>query len=172
MNRIVSWLDQGDHRLLYFVNNQLKCSFLDWWMPKVTHLGGATSTISLFMLLFTLEHFQFGIGLEGLISLSASHLIVHLLKKRFNRHRPYLVHGQIHTFANPLKDYSFPSGHTTAIFSVATTLSLFIPAFVSVMLPVAVIVGLSRIYLGLHYPTDVIIGAFIGSMTAIIIHSL
>jgi undecaprenyl-diphosphatase len=163
VTRLAIWLKREDYRLLYFINHKVKCRFLDWTMAKITHLGGAAFTISLFLFLWL---FSMNLAIEGLIALSSSHLIVQILKKSFSRHRPYLIDRKVYVIENALKDFSFPSGHSTAIFSAATTLSLTVPWSAFLLLPVACIVGISRIYLGLHYPTDVTIGGIIGVLFA------
>ncbi|MGV2794782.1 phosphatase PAP2 family protein, partial [Clostridium perfringens] len=66
----------------------------------------------------------------------------------------------------PLKDYSFPSGHTTAAFSVAIPFLFVAPGLAQILLPLASIGGLSRIYRGVHYPSDCRAGCFLGSGTA------
>ena len=71
------------------------------------------------------------------------------------------------TFRNPLTDHSFPSGHTTAVFSVTVPFMTMEPILLATLLPVALIVGFSRIYLGLHYPSDVLAGATIGTLVAL-----
>jgi undecaprenyl-diphosphatase len=61
-----------------------------------------------------------------------------------------------------LKDHSFPSGHTTAVFSVIVPFLLQTPSLAAVLIPLGLSVGISRIYLGLHYPSDVIAGGILG----------
>jgi len=79
-----------------------------------------------------------------------------------SRNRPYI------TLANiiPLKtarDYSFPSGHTAAAFSAALTINASVPLAISIIsFVLAVLIGYSRIYIGVHYPSDVIVGGLIG----------
>lgn len=163
MERLAAWLKNGDHRVLYYVNLQIRGPLLDWLMPKISHLGGASFTVSFFLLLFALSC-EF--ALEGLSALAASHLFVQLLKRFFARARPYLSDHNVLVWKNPLRDYSFPSGHSTAIFSLVATVSLSVPWIAVLLIPIAACVALSRIYLGLHYPTDVGIGALIGIVFA------
>jgi undecaprenyl-diphosphatase len=68
----------------------------------------------------------------------------------------------------PPDRYSFPSGHTSAAFLFATLISLNFPAFTMILFIYAFLVGLSRIILNLHYPTDVFIGSKLGFLIAII----
>ncbi|MGV2686250.1 phosphatase PAP2 family protein, partial [Clostridium perfringens] len=69
----------------------------------------------------------------------------------------------------PMKDHSFPSGHSTAIFSIITP-CLFITPWLSLLLILlALTVSLSRIYLGFHYPSDCLAGCFVGTTSALLI---
>lgn len=121
MTKLTIWLKNGDYRILYFVNLKIKSPFLDWWMSKITHLGGVSFTVgTLLLLILFLDDF----GMDGLIALTTSHLLVQVLKRSFSRRRPYLTEEKVHLSHHPLQDYSFPSGHTTAIFILATTISL------------------------------------------------
>lgn len=76
----------------------------------------------------------------------------------------------INTFNVPLDFYSFPSGHTTAIFSINTVFSIYNPIMTVPLLIIAFVVGLSRLYLGVHYPSDVGVGLLIGILFAFVIH--
>ena len=169
MSRLAIWLKNSDDLLLHYVHLKIKCTFLDRWMSRITHFGCATFTISIVLMMFL---FSIHLGLEGFLTLASSHLLVHILKKSFSRSRPYLSHDNVFVVGNPLQDYSFPSGHSTAIFSVVTTLSLAVSGLGFLLFPVAGAVGISRIYLGHHYPTDVMIGASIGIGFAMIIHMM
>ena len=66
-----------------------------------------------------------------------------------------------------LDQFSFPSGHTLHAVSFATVLVHYFPGWWVVAVPFAALVGLSRLILGLHYPTDVLIGGLIGYLLAV-----
>jgi len=164
MNRIVNWLKQRERQLFFLVNHKARNGILDVILGTITHLGGATFTIASTLLLAL-----FGSGvwrqaaLGSLIALAVSHIPVAIVKRTYPRRRPYLVMPETRTGKNPLTDHSFPSGHSTAIFAVVVPIVATFPTLGYVLLPIAALVSLSRIYLGLHYPSDCIAGAVIGS---------
>ena len=99
-----------------------------------------------------------------LLSIGVAGLISYLMKKSFSEPRPYEVDTRI-TQLSVGGGYSLPSGHTTEAFASAMALTLLFPRWF-VFIPMfgwALVVGLSRIYLGVHYPFDVFVGMFIGS---------
>lgn len=169
MSKVVHWLQHHETRLFHFVNQRIQHQFLDHFFTKITHLGGATASI---MVAICLACFGQGslrtAGIQALIALTISHIPVAIMKKRYPRLRPYLVHPQTITQKNPLTDHSFPSGHTTAIFSVMIPIVYAMPMLGLALIPIACIVGLSRIYLGLHYPSDCIVGCLLGTTTSIV----
>jgi undecaprenyl-diphosphatase len=93
-------------------------------------------------------------------------LLYKALKMRLVRERPYINHGGILCGAAPLDRYSFPSGHTLHAVSFTIMISAFAPALLVVAIPFALLVAASRVILGLHYPSDVIVGAVIGAVLA------
>jgi len=160
-----------DDTFLDLINKRMQTRYLDVFMFRVTDLGGAIFS-SLILLLF----FIFGnnyirlIGFEAFIALLISQVIAHSLKKSLSRERPYKIIEQLNTYGIDLNDYSFPSGHTTASFSIATTIAINIPRLSLIVFFLAMVVGVSRIYLGVHYPTDVAVGIILGFAVASFIH--
>ncbi|MEV3713209.1 phosphatase PAP2 family protein, partial [Paenibacillus larvae] len=106
---------------------------------------------------------------QALISLTVSHLLAVGLKRKFKRIRPYLALEQVNTAKTMLKDPSFPSGHTTAIFSIITPFLFMTGWFSLVLLVLAILVGMSRVYLGHHYPSDCLVGSFLGTVSALLV---
>ncbi|MCG6959423.1 phosphatase PAP2 family protein [bacterium BMS3Abin03] len=98
------------------------------------------------------------------------------LKFLIKRPRPYITLSNVHVKKGILSDpYSFPSGHTSTAFSIATGLALRYPKYPQVYVPAYIwglIVGYGRIYFGMHYPIDVLGGAVVGTLSAIGIYSL
>ena len=97
---------------------------------------------------------------------AAGVLLYKSMKNRLVRERPYINHGSILCGTAPLDRYSFPSGHTLHATSFAIMLSQYEPLLVPIVVPLSVLIAASRVILGLHYPSDVIVGATIGTALA------
>ncbi|KZZ41678.1 MAG: phosphatase PAP2 family protein [Saccharospirillaceae bacterium] len=89
------------------------------------------------------------------------------LKNRLVRQRPFISFRDITAHTAPLDLYSFPSGHTMNAVNFAVLFSVFFPALLWIVAPFALLVALSRVILGMHYPTDVLVGAALGSLISI-----
>lgn len=93
----------------------------------------------------------------GLVSVC----VYKILKSRFNRPRPYENHG-LEPLSAPPDKFSFPSGHAMNNIAVTLYIGHFLPQALSILLPFAVLVSFSRVYLRVHYPSDVLVGASLG----------
>jgi undecaprenyl-diphosphatase len=89
-----------------------------------------------------------------------------VLKHSTKRARPFTRIQGMRNLIKPPADFSFPSGHTTAAFLAAVQVGHFYPALLFPCLFVAGIIGVSRIYNGVHYPSDVIAGVILGISSA------
>ena len=91
-----------------------------------------------------------------------------IVKRLVNRPRTIFRLEHIRTFTVPICAYSFPSGHTTASFAVGVSYALAFPAYSLPWLLWAGLVGWSRIYVGVHYPSEVLAGSLVGTLFAYI----
>ncbi|CCN71894.1 phosphatase PAP2 family protein [Vibrio nigripulchritudo] len=98
----------------------------------------------------------------GLIAFAIELPIYWILKNSFKRRRPEELSDLLTAFITPSDRYSLPSGHTTAAFLMATLVGQFYPEFYLFAVCWAALIGLSRILLGVHFITDIVIGAGLG----------
>lgn len=132
---------------------------LDRAMHAVTHLGDAavTLTVTILLMLDAVPALR-DAGFRAAFALVGSHLVVQMLKRTISRARPRMPEG-FAALVQPPDRFSFPSGHAASSLSVALALAMVLPAPASAaLLALAALVGMSRCYLGVHYPGDVIAG--------------
>lgn len=130
----------------------------------LTHLGGASATISLCTIPLLLGGTIARAALQGLTILLLSHLAVQIVKRSVGRPRPSRQ-DLSYTLITAPDRFSFPSGHAAAAMAVALAYSTAFPVFAFPLLLLAVAVGVSRICLGVHYPGDVVMGQLIALVT-------
>ena len=91
-------------------------------------------------------------------------LVYRTLKHRTRWKRPFQVHPGVVARVRPLDEYSFPSGHTLHAVSFSIVVIAWFPALAFPLIACAVLIAISRVVLGLHYPTDVLAGALLGAV--------
>ncbi|MGI8910550.1 MAG: phosphatase PAP2 family protein [Rubrobacteraceae bacterium] len=99
-------------------------------------------------------------------AVASSWIIAETTKYFFDRARPFMSDTEIAPLIKTPSSSSFPSGHSATAAAGAITLSAAYPAFTPIFLLAGLLVVLSRVYLGVHYPFDVLAGVIIGAVTA------
>ncbi|WP_319001197.1 phosphatase PAP2 family protein [Clostridium estertheticum] len=169
MKSLFEYISNKDINILRLINNSWKCRFLDITMPSMTYLGSFP-----FMFIFCTATFLFHstllhtMAINAMISITISTGIGKILKVTVTRLRPFIKIPNLNIKKIGIDKYSFPSGHTTGAFSLAVIIALYFPIFGFITIPLALCVGISRIYIGVHYPTDVIVGIFIGTTCSLL----
>jgi len=105
-----------------------------------------------------------GMAVTGILGV----LIYHRLKRTLLRERPFIRHAGITLAMPPLDRYSFPSGHTLHAVAFTWQAVAAFPQLAWVLIPLASLIAVSRVVLGLHYPSDVVAGAAIGAGLALL----
>jgi undecaprenyl-diphosphatase len=105
------------------------------------------------------------VGLIMLASSAVNLATYKFLKRTFVRERPFIRHAGISLAQAPLDRYSFPSGHTLHAVAFTWQACAAFPELGYVLVPLALAIAASRVVLGLHYPTDVLVGALLGAIS-------
>ena len=150
--------------ILLWIQNNLRCGFLTPVMRVITTLGnGGAFWIVLTLLLLIFKRTR-RMGVYCAASMLLTLLVVNLcIKPLAARTRPYELIQGLQILVSRPHDYSFPSGHSANSLTCAWTIFRLAPKKYGVpALVLAVLIALSRLYVGVHYPTDVLAGAAIG----------
>lgn len=160
-----------DAAALLFIQEHLRCGIGDRLLPLWSNLGNGGMiwiAAAVLMLLFRRTRRSGALALGGM---TLNLLLVNvILKQLVARPRPWLVVEGLETLLRSSDPNSFPSGHTSAAFAFATAmcLSLDVKWGKAVAVIAAVLMGWSRLYVGVHFLTDVLAGAILGVLCGLL----
>lgn len=166
---MISLLSSWDITLFRLINGQGPNYFLDWFMPFMTDLKNFRYVLPVLVVWVLVREKKAGIVFLVFIGITlgiTDPFSSHWLKDWVGRVRPCHVLEEVRLLTDCNTSYSFPSSHAVNIFAAAFFLSQPLKKLSPLFFGIAGIVGYSRIYIGIHYPLDVIGGAAIGLLIA------
>lgn len=161
---------QMDSSILLWIQNNVRSDFLTPVMTVITHLADKGIFWILLTLALLIVRKTRPTGVVCAVSILIGLIITNLILKNWvARIRPYEVIEGLECLVGKESDFSFPSGHTTNSLACAVVLFKLAPKKWGVpALILAILIALSRLYVGVHYPTDVLAGALIGVCSALL----
>jgi undecaprenyl-diphosphatase len=155
----VTWERQLEHWIV-----GLRTPWLDWFFIGLSWIGSYGFIWLVLALALAVTRRRPAIFLTVLVAYLAADLLAGLVKAIVPRHRPF------ETQLGPKSTtHSFPSGHSATSFACATVLSYYARRYRVGFFALATLIALSRIYNGMHYPSDVLAGALLGVLIALLL---
>jgi membrane-associated phospholipid phosphatase len=149
---------------LFFNLRGRRPPWLDWLMVSFTQIGNGMVVVVLALILFLAGNHM--LAYEIILGTLTLWLVVESVKALAHRRRPFLRLSQARIVGRRAGGRSFPSGHTSQAFFTATLMAGYYHAgvwLVCLLYAIALLVGVTRMYVGAHYPRDVLAGAILGS---------
>jgi len=162
----------GDAAVFRLINTGLGARWLDPVMIAITTLGVGVVQAAIGLVAVIIGSVKRRVdirrmGYAALMAYAWSGVLSQLVKALGDRPRPVLVLFDVRLPYGPLFIHSFPSGHATTAFAAAFVWAAFLPRRRWVFYALAGLVAFSRVYLGVHFPLDVLYGSLLGSLIGI-----
>jgi len=160
---MMSFVQSLDWAVLHWLRAALGCGALDFLMPKITLLGDVGAVWIAAALLMLCGKKYRTCGAAALLSLALCYLVGNLcLKPLIARPRPCWLEPGVKLLVANETDFSFPSGHALSSFAAAAVFAKGNRRFAAPSFALAALIGFSRLYLYVHFPSDVLCGALLG----------
>lgn len=166
MFRLVNWIQHLDETVIRWIAENVRTPLLDRVMIFYTQLGNAGWIFILLSLVLILKKKTRRAGFATLTSLALGAVVTNLvLKPLVARTRPWETVENFTSLIVSSDAHSFPSGHTCAAFAFAVSLCMVLPSKIATAaaLIAAAVMGFSRLYVGVHFLSDVLAGAAVGA---------
>ena len=158
---------QQEHQWCLRANTWAEQTWVRRYFQTVSRLGDGMVWYMLMAVIMMVEGTRgIPVFLHMAVMAVTTALLYRILKKWTKRQRPFATDKRIHVWTAPLDEFSFPSGHTLHAVSFTLVALAYYPVLAPVLIPLAISIALSRVILGLHYPSDVFAATIIGSLLA------
>ena len=170
---MLSSFQKMDVKILYFIDRYIRCSFLDKIMPIITGIGNG-GIVWIFLSIYLIHSSDY--RMEGYMVITSLVLTTILgegvIKHIIRRSRPLISKSKRTLLISRPMTYSFPSGHSASSFAVAGIFILMNSSISVYITALAALIAFSRLYLDVHYPTDVLTGIILGLLCSIIVYNM
>lgn len=167
MGNVLQYLDEFEFSVCLWLNRQIDHRSVRRFFTVISRLGDGVAWLMLGLAVVAADAGELPNVLKIGVTAGIGALLYRLLKQKLVRERPFVRHAAIACGTPPLDRYSFPSGHTLHAVSFTLMFAAIMPVSMLLSVPFAAMVAVSRVVLGLHYPTDVLAGAVLGAALAI-----
>ncbi len=155
----LSYIESLDHSIFIDINHDIANPFFDAVFPGLREV---TYAFWFLMIVYFLLRKERKLALLIAVGIIVGAVITYPVKFLIDRARPYDQIASVRVLTPPETDPSFPSGHAELSFLAATVVSRFHPEYSKYLYAFSFVVALSRIYVGVHFPADVLGGVIIG----------
>ncbi|OAA92848.1 phosphatase PAP2 family protein [Clostridium coskatii] len=160
---ILRKIDMFDNYILFSIKKYVQNKYLDMLMPIVTDMGNLGIVWIIIAIILILDKPYRMVGNVVILTLIVSTITGEgIVKHIVRRTRPCNQQNSLNLLISKPISYSFPSGHTLSSFAAAEVLSMYFTEYKLIFIGIAFLIALSRMYLYVHYPTDVIAGVILG----------
>lgn len=164
--RLLNAIHRYDVSMFFWLMNTSIHSSLVKICRYLSRTGDGELYVVFMILLYYQQGWQSGLLRALILAFCIERPIYFVLKNSFKRNRPAAALNNFNSFITPSDKFSFPSGHTSAAFMVAVLIGSFSPYLLVPLCLWASVIGFSRVALGVHFPTDILVGCTIGVSTA------
>jgi len=166
-------LKKIDIKILDFIDRYIRCALLDKVMPIITSIGDG-GLVWIFVSIYLICSSSY--KTEGYMVITSLILVTILgegvIKHLIRRSRPFIsIKGKTSLISRPMT-YSFPSGHSASSFAVAGIFIIMNSRISVYIILIASLIAFSRLYLNVHYPTDVLTGIILGFLCSVLVYDI
>ncbi len=159
---LINRIEQADHRLVISLQTRLQPKAVAAFKLMSRSGDGYLQEVSIVLAIWIATDTAYIFLQAAAAAFAIERTLYIVAKRRFRRNRPAAALAAFDALVQPSDEFSFPSGHTMAAFLLATLLVLTVGVSPLLVFAWATLVGMSRVALGVHFPSDVVVGAAIG----------
>jgi undecaprenyl-diphosphatase len=159
-----NFIEARDHQVMHRLQRWRAPRWLRYWMVSATRMGDGWVwySVGIILILFGGD-LRFAAFAASATAETAAVALFRFLKKASKRKRPCQLEAHCWAKVLPPDQFSFPSGHSMSAFAIAVPLCIFYPELQAPLLVLSLSIAVSRVILGMHFVSDVVVGSLLGA---------